>query len=163
MPQAEGDLGLRMHHALVDAAQSARDVVLIGSDLPNLPVSHLHDAFYALERGTDLVFGPSGDGGYYLVGARSRCLAEKPSADRVARVFDGIAWSSPTVLTTCLVQAHRAGLTTDTVSAWRDIDTRADLDALLRTQSSAAARVRAWAQLYEEWRIDGTRTDAGRL
>ena len=68
VPQVQDDLGVRMREALVqelDAGASA--TVLIGTDIPSLPVHHITQAFDLL-RTVDVVLGPSTDGGYYLVG-----------------------------------------------------------------------------------------------
>ncbi len=45
-------------------------VALINADSPTLPVERIVDAFTMLGE-TDVVLGPSADGGYYLIGARS--------------------------------------------------------------------------------------------
>ncbi len=46
-------------------------VLVIGSDLPTLPIEHLAEAARVLSGGgADVVLGPAEDGGYYLVGLR---------------------------------------------------------------------------------------------
>jgi rSAM/selenodomain-associated transferase 1 len=134
MAQAEGDLGLRM-----DAAgaclfgQGARHFVLIGSDLPSLPPSHIGAAFEALEAGADVVLGPADDGGYYLIG-----LARPTPA-----VFAGISWGSGSVLQETRALAAGLGLRVHEIASWYDVDTP---DDLVRVSSSdqAAPRTRAW-------------------
>ena len=49
-------------------------VLIIGSDIPNVGQAHITAAFDALRR-NDVVFGPSNDGGYWLVGMRKGRLA----------------------------------------------------------------------------------------
>lgn len=68
-PQGSGDLGKRMARALDDC--SAGPVVLIGSDIPSIKPFHIETAFRALGE-NDAVFGPSQDGGYWLVGLKRR-------------------------------------------------------------------------------------------
>jgi len=62
------DLGIRMQNAFATAFKNGHNKVLIvGSDLLDLKVSHIEDAFTALEN-NDVVIGPAQDGGYYLLG-----------------------------------------------------------------------------------------------
>ncbi len=57
--QGPGDLGERMHNAFIDAfRQGCRQIVLLGTDIPELKTDHLSEAFSAL-RDKDLVLGPS--------------------------------------------------------------------------------------------------------
>ncbi len=65
--QGRGDLGERMRRAL--AACPPGPALLIGSDIPGASAQHIADAFRLLGR-HDLVFGPAGDGGFWLIGAR---------------------------------------------------------------------------------------------
>lgn len=86
-PQGTGGLGDRMLRAL-RAATQASPVVVVGNDIPDLDACHVADAFAAPAR-AGIVFGPSGDGGFYLVGA----AAPPPPG-----LFGGVPWSSPTTL-----------------------------------------------------------------
>ena len=86
-PQGAGDLGQRMRRAL--AACPPGPAVLVGSDIPALAAHHIADAFRLLGR-HDLVFGPAGDGGFWLVGAR-RC-------PRLPPLFGPVRWSGPHAL-----------------------------------------------------------------
>jgi rSAM/selenodomain-associated transferase 1 len=130
------DLGVRMHAAMVDAfAHGARQVALVGSDLPTLPPSHLPRAFSLLEAGHDLVLGPSEDGGYYLVAMRR---AEE-------RLFQDIVWGSPTVLGQTVAIAETLKLSTALLEPWFDVDTRADLRRIAADLCPGVARhTREW-------------------
>jgi len=86
-PQGEGDLGRRMRRAL--AACPPGPAVLVGSDIPALAAHHIADAFRLLGR-QDLVFGPAGDGGFWLIGARRR--------PRLPPLFGPVRWSGPHTL-----------------------------------------------------------------
>jgi rSAM/selenodomain-associated transferase 1 len=134
-PQQGDTLGERMRNAferLFAAGYSA--VVMIGSDLPSLPASHLAQAFHCVrERPNAVVIGPASDGGYYLIGLRRRC----------PELFTSIAWSSADVLTTTARIAERSGLTVSFVSPWHDVDTIDDLRRVLR-DTHGATRTRAW-------------------
>ncbi|PSB37316.1 TIGR04282 family arsenosugar biosynthesis glycosyltransferase [Aphanothece minutissima] len=116
--QGPGSLGLRMQRQMRRGwREGAAAVVLIGSDLPELAADDLLAAFGALEH-NDLVLGPAGDGGYWLIGRRRA----------TPQVFSGIDWGSDRVLEQTLQQAHRAGLGTTLLAERHDLDRPADLD-----------------------------------
>src|SRR5690606_37592632 len=98
--QQGADLGQRMAHALAAGLREHQAVILIGSDAPTLPAALLVRARSELAQGSHLVFGPSADGGYYLIGARGV----------VPPVFEGVPWSSPQTLSESLRRARDAAL-----------------------------------------------------
>ena len=112
-------LGERMQNIFADSfASGYHAVTIIGSDSPDLPNQALQDAFrLLLADGTDVVLGPSHDGGYYLVGMR------KPHPE----LFVDIPWSTDRVLQVTLKRAGGLGLKTGLLSWWNDLDTFADL------------------------------------
>lgn len=114
MGQGDGDLGRRMELAL--SRFRSNPVVLIGSDIPDIDASHIATAFEALGH-ADLVFGPSDDGGYWLVGARHGANARG--------LFDRVRWSGPHALADTLKNARqrRVALLEELI----DIDTADDL------------------------------------
>src|SRR3954471_22698774 len=115
-PQIEGDLGARMREFFAgEFEDGATRVVLIGSDSPTLDPTIVITAFLCLE-GRDVVIGPSTDGGYYLVGAR----------ESVAPIFDGIAWSGPSVLGQTIDRLRDTGLSLAVLPPWYDVDTPDD-------------------------------------
>jgi uncharacterized protein len=117
-PQRDGDLGARMLAAMEESfAGGPTQVVLIGSDLPNLPPAHVEAAFAHLDAGRDVVLGPAEDGGYYLIG-----MSRPQTA-----VFSAIDWGTPQVLTQTLAAAARAGLDVVLIERWYDVDELEDL------------------------------------
>src|SRR3954468_11243757 len=68
-PQPAGDLGDRLSHGFEAAHALGGPVIAIGTDCLELDAPLLRAAFEALEE-KEVVFGPSLDGGYYLVGTR---------------------------------------------------------------------------------------------
>jgi rSAM/selenodomain-associated transferase 1 len=139
VPQAEGDLGARLAAAFARTfAGGADPVVVVGSDHPTLPASHLRQAVAALAS-YDLVLGPSADGGYYAVGLRAW------AAPRAPALFEGIPWSSPRTLEETRARAAELGLATSLLSAWYDVD---DPETLGRALADAApdSALRAWAR-----------------
>jgi glycosyltransferase A (GT-A) superfamily protein (DUF2064 family) len=98
-------------------------VVVIGSDIPDLPPEIFAEAFAALES-QGAVIGPAADGGYYLIGFRKETF--------VPGMFEGIAWSTERVLTETLERLVRAGLGVHRLPPRRDVDTVDDLRDLVR-------------------------------
>jgi len=128
-PQRGTSLGEREANVFTDLlAQGFSQVVIIGSDIPTLPLAHLQAAFALLDDPeNDVVMGPSRDGGYYLIGARALHPA----------LFKEIAWSTITVFTETLAQARRAGLHVGQVPSWYDVDDADDLRELTRELDAA--------------------------
>jgi rSAM/selenodomain-associated transferase 2/rSAM/selenodomain-associated transferase 1 len=115
-PQAAGDLGRRMYVAIQTAFdQRARQVVLVGTDIPGLASDTLNQALGSLNK-HDLVLGPSPDGGYWLIGMTSPI-----------DLFDGIVWSRPDVLEKTLALARQKGIEPCLLDPLNDLDTPADL------------------------------------
>ena len=88
-PQRGRDLGDRMLDGAATAfRRGARRVVIVGADCPSLSAGTVRRAFRELSTGASVVFGPSADGGYYLVGLSSQD----------ERLFRGFRWSTAEVL-----------------------------------------------------------------
>lgn len=111
--QGTGDLGARM--ALVFRRLPPGPVVLVGTDVPALGPAVIADAFRRLD-GSDAVFGPAGDGGYWLVGLRGSWRRRPP--------FRRVRWSTPHALGDTVVQLHCARIAL--LAPLDDIDTPAD-------------------------------------
>ncbi|HZY65687.1 MAG TPA: TIGR04282 family arsenosugar biosynthesis glycosyltransferase [Rubrobacteraceae bacterium] len=65
--QGEGDLTDRQRQLFCEARRRGERAVLIGSDTPHLDVEMVEEAFRSLDT-HDLVFVPTYDGGYSLIG-----------------------------------------------------------------------------------------------
>lgn len=119
-PQATGDLGARLEHALQQAQRSGpKHVVLVGADSPTLPLAYLDEAFAAL-RQRDAVLGPTCDGGYYLVGA------SRPAPP----LFRGMPWSTSDLWQASCQALDHAGWSWQELPAWYDVDEWSDLERL---------------------------------
>lgn len=137
--QPEGDLGERMAAALDEGHRRYERVVIIGSDVPTLPLGLVVAAFDALDRST-LVLGPSNDGGYYAIGATNDTRLS----------FAGVRWSTPSALVDTL--EANPGARARLLSPWYDVDDAQDL-AILRAHLSASpkaapATARCLAELH---------------
>lgn len=119
VPQEGADLGAKMANAFREAFRRGYGAaVIIGTDSPDLPLAFIAEAYARLRQpAVDAVFGPSADGGYYLVGAK-RPLPE---------LFTGIPWSTGEVLARSLARAAAAGLAVELLPPWYDVDEVADL------------------------------------
>ncbi len=123
IPQRGEGLGDRMENVFHEIFGAGFEyVVLIGSDAPDLPLDFIDEAFTALAD-QDAVLGPSCDGGYYLVGLRRDGFRKGLFAD--------IPWSTPEVFSMQLRHFRDKGLRAYILPPWRDIDTLADLVALV--------------------------------
>ena len=125
------------------AAEGRRRVIAFNSDSPHLPVSVFERAFDALAV-SDVVVGPTDDGGYYLVGAK----ASHPG------LFAGDGMGTTSALAALLTRARALGLSTYLTEAFWDIDVLADLIPLaeqLRLAPAKAPRTAAWLRGDTRW------------
>lgn len=153
------DFGVCLTKAL--AAQFARGrsaACVLNSDSPTLPSAFLAETARVLTApGERIVLGPSTDGGYYILGCK-----------RVhGRLFEDIAWSTPSVLEQTLERAAELALPVHRLPIWYDVD---DADSLRLAaaellegrpfnaaiaSSPAPATTRLLQRLAAQGRLDG--------
>ncbi|MFT5837491.1 MAG: rSAM/selenodomain-associated transferase 1 [Candidatus Azotimanducaceae bacterium] len=120
--QSEGELGARLGTSVKAAFErGARTVTCIGGDCPQLHKRHFHEADQLLDDGHDVVFGPSEDGGYYLIALRSP----------FSELFEDIPWSTQHTLKASLEKAERLNLKVGMLETLYDIDEVAELERAL--------------------------------
>ena len=137
IPQRGDDLGERMAHAFEDVFRlGIESVVLVGSDLPDLPSQHIREALAVLRGHPNrIVIGPATDGGYYLIGMNGPHAA----------IFRGIEWGTERALEGTLRAAKALNLQVVSVREWADVDEPADLARLMDAPADLrATRTRAW-------------------
>jgi rSAM/selenodomain-associated transferase 1 len=118
------DLGERMRNGFLHGfAMGYKKVVLIGSDIPGLPMKYIEEAFKSLKE-MDAVIGPAYDGGYYLIGFKDRTF--------FSQVFEGIAWGTKNVFDETMKKLENFRRVVYTLPYQRDIDTAEDLKYLKR-------------------------------
>jgi rSAM/selenodomain-associated transferase 1 len=118
MGQGSGSLGDRMAHVL-DALPPG-PVVIIGTDSPQIEPADIAAAFGALGR-HDAVFGPSDDGGYWLVGLARR----RP----MPGLFADVRWSTEHALEDT-IGSLPDGFSHSLLNVLTDVDSGADHHAL---------------------------------
>jgi len=123
LPQQGTDLGQRMKNSFISSFScNFHRVILIGSDIPDLPAEFVEEAFLFLKT-HDVVIGPSFDGGYYLIGfSHNKFLPE---------AFEDITWGSHTVFQETLTILQNARCKVHILPKWSDIDTCNDLKHLI--------------------------------
>ena len=116
-------------------------VVAVDSDSPHLPPARLHSALDLLET-TDLVVGPTEDGGYYLVGAS----AMHP------QLFDLAPLGTDSARDALVGNALALGLSVAFTEPCYDVDLPADLRRLAAELRIEPARAPRTAALLASWR-----------
>ena len=156
MRQSGEDLGERLYGALADLASEYPFVAAVGSDHPGLSASRVRQAFDKLVAGAEVVLGPAGDGGYYLVAARGQALRRE--------IFADIPWSSSDVLRATLDTCQRLGMTIDLLPTLPDVDTAEDLDRLIsrleRDPSLECPRTRALLTSWKRLSVSDSRGES---
>ncbi|HVN21920.1 MAG TPA: TIGR04282 family arsenosugar biosynthesis glycosyltransferase [Dongiaceae bacterium] len=122
-----------------------RRVIAFNSDSPHLPAAILERAFDMLDA-HDLVVGPTHDGGYYLVGAKS--------SHPELFVKDGMGTSS--ALESLLSRARALELSVGLAEAFYDIDVSEDLNRLADELRFAPSRAPRTARWLKEWELLST-------
>lgn len=120
VPQRGRDIGERMHYAFEDVFKMEYErAVLIGTDLPSLPLRYLSCALDLLEC-HDICLGPNADMGYYLIGMK----------EQNREIFEGVDWGSDKELSQTLSRISQKGLKLACLDVWYDVDTPEDLKFL---------------------------------
>lgn len=153
-PQREGDLGHRMKGAFSAAfSLGFEKVVLMGSDLPDLPSTIIEDAVDSLDS-HDTVLGPTTDGGYYLIGFRSKTFY--PS------VFEGVPWSTSEVFNETMAILQSSHLEIHVLREWCDVDTIEDLVGLYHRNMKSGFRNSRTMDLLVKLPLRSYRTKTGK-
>ncbi len=116
-PQGDGDLGARLARvckAQFDAGD--KEVLVIGTDSPTMPYDTPKLVKEKLAK-SDVVVGPTEDGGYYCLGMRK--------FDE--RLFADVDWGSDKVFEQTVANAKKCKLKLDTLPEWYDLDRPEDI------------------------------------
>ena len=140
------DLGERLYRGLRWAVSGAGCAAAVGSDHPDLDTERVETAFDLLARGRDAVLGPARDGGYYLIALRREAVQR--------RLFDGLAWSTPSVLAETLSRCRELKLDVALLPEEDDLDTVEDLTrfrAALKHRPGLRSRCPRTADVVASW------------
>ena len=116
--QGEGNLGQRLDRVW-NLVGTDKPIAFIAGDVPDVPLSHLVEIPSALKN-NDIAIGPTDDGGYWTLAARSYF----PS------ILEEIDWGSDMVYDQTCNRAAQAGLSITHLKLWYDVDHQEDLVAL---------------------------------
>lgn len=114
-------LGERMETALAEGLKEFPKAVIVGSDCPSVDAGYIQQALRALDD-ADVVLGPSDDGGYVLIGARTH----------IAGMLNNISWGTDRALTETLARLDAVGLSCIQLPARWDVDEPGDWRRFLR-------------------------------
>jgi uncharacterized protein len=132
------------------AGDRSRLTIAFNSDSPHLPASVLESAFETVAT-RDLVVGPTHDGGYYLVGAKS----SHPT------LFAGDGMGTNSALERLLSRARTLKLSVGLVEPFYDVDVADDLTRLAAELRSAPERAPRTAEWLKEWERAAARLGTG--
>lgn len=124
-PQRGAGLGVRMQNIFATLfARGYQRIVLIGGDLPPVPLEYFTRALAYLDHPESrAALGPTHDGGYYLIGLNRNQPA----------VFDQMSWSHDQVLRQTLERIISLNIKGHLLPRWHDIDTTDDVRCLQST------------------------------
>ena len=134
--QGPGNLGTKMkrqflktHSKKTLSKQIRNHILLIGTDLPSISHLELIQAIQILNQ-TDMVLGPSSDGGYWLIG-----LSNKLLNPLCAWPFSGISWGTDKVLQETIRLASLNQIDYQLLQTKNDLDNIIDLSPWLNHKS----------------------------
>ncbi|WP_147822143.1 TIGR04282 family arsenosugar biosynthesis glycosyltransferase [Salidesulfovibrio onnuriiensis] len=123
LSQKGADIGRRMENAFREAFFMFYDqVVLVGSDIPELSAEVVQQAFDGLDKGR-AALGPARDGGYYLIGFQRGAF--------VPEVFSDMVWSTGQVFEDTVQRLVGSGMAVEVLPEMADMDTLEDVRDLV--------------------------------
>ncbi|MEO9891424.1 DUF2064 domain-containing protein [Aurantibacter sp.] len=123
------DFGTRFSNAFQNIFDAGyENVVSIGNDCPDLSVEVLNDAIQKLER-NNLVFGPTQDGGVYLLGINKIAFEQQQLVN--------LLWQTSKLRSSIECYADSNNFTFDALSTFIDLDTEQDVQYYAKYNSSS--------------------------
>ena len=124
--QGKGSLGERMKRQILQHQKNSllnkdRPLIFIGTDLPNLCHIELLETLARL-KSSDVVIGPSNDGGYWLIAFSSKILS-----NNLFQPFIDIQWSTSNVMQKTIDNLKKRNIKIDYLNIKIDIDNIFDL------------------------------------
>jgi glycosyltransferase A (GT-A) superfamily protein (DUF2064 family) len=117
-----------------------KKVIIIGTDAPDISMNIIQNAISVLDN-YSAVIGPSSDGGYYLLGFKSKLID----------LFSGIEWSTNSVLDNTIEKLNNLKVKYFMLDELTDIDTLEDLQYWLKYYKGDAAHpIKIFLETYNK-------------
>jgi len=127
--QQGNDLGLKMYNAFETVFKKGyKKVIIVGTDAPDVSMNLVQSVISVLDN-YSVVIGPANDGGYYLLGFKSKLID----------LFSGIEWSTDSVFNSTIEKLNNSKTHYFVVDELTDIDTLEDLQNWLKHYKGDAA------------------------
>ena len=127
--QQGSDLGIKMYNAFKTVfTKGYKKAIIIGTDSPDISNNLIQSAISILEN-YNVVIGPANDGGYYLLGFKSKLID----------LFSGIEWSTNSVFDNTIEKLNSSKLNYVILDELTDIDTLEDLQYWLKNHKDDSA------------------------
>ena len=148
LDQRGDDLGQRERAVFEDLfRRGARQVVIVGSDVPLLRAATIAEAFAVLSADQgQVVLGPAQDGGYYLLGL---------AGPKVPDLFTGVRWSTKYTLLDTLRRCEFESRPVTFLPLLDDVDEPADLAQLAARLAEDPSAAPHTAAALSALRVDG--------
>ncbi|MDP5044633.1 MAG: DUF2064 domain-containing protein [Leeuwenhoekiella sp.] len=126
--QIGSNFGERFTQAIQEIyALGFENIITIGNDSPHLTVTHILEANQHLKE-NPIVLGPSADGGFYLMGLKKSHF--NPDS------FLKLPWQTEALTSSILRLVHAKKIEAILLDRLQDLDSVADIEALLQSQKS---------------------------
>jgi glycosyltransferase A (GT-A) superfamily protein (DUF2064 family) len=117
-----------------------KKVIIIGTDAPDVSMKIVRSAISVLDN-YSVVIGPANDGGYYLLGFKSKLID----------LFSGIEWSTNSVFDNTIEKLNRSKINYFMLDELTDIDTEEDLQNwLMQYKGDAAHPIKVFLESYNK-------------
>jgi len=139
--QQGNDLGIKMYNAFDTVFKLGyKKVIIIGTDAPDVSMKIVQTAISVLDN-YSVVIGPANDGGYYLLGFKSKLID----------LFSEIEWSTNSVFDNTIEKFNNSKIDYFMLDELTDIDTLEDLQNWLRHYKDDAAHpIKAFLESYSK-------------
>jgi len=135
------DLGIKMYNAFNTVFKEGyKKAIIIGTDTPDISMNIIQSAISVLDN-YSVVIGPANDGGYYLLGFKSKLID----------LFSGIEWSTNSVLDKTIEKLNKSNLNYYILDELTDIDTLEDLQYWLKyNKDDATHPIKLFLETYNK-------------
>jgi hypothetical protein len=117
-----------------------KKVIIIGTDAPDVSMKIVRSAISVLDN-YSVVIGPANDGGYYLLGFKSKLID----------LFSGIEWSTNSVFDNTIKKLNNSKIKYFVLDELTDIDTLEDLQNWLKhNKDDAAHPIKVFLESYNK-------------